>query len=42
MESLQDLVKERKIKMHQKERKDYNNNYEQLIKNTFDNKSLKI
>ena len=42
MESLQDIVKERKQKMHQKEAKLFNSNYEQILKNTMKNRTVKV
>lgn len=42
MESLQDIVKERKYKMHQKEAKLFNQNYEGIVKNTMENRTLKV
>jgi len=42
MESLQEIVKERKTKFHHKEARDFNLNYHQIIKNTLQNKTLKV
>lgn len=42
MESLQEIVKERKQKMHQKEAKLFNSNYDQILKNTMQNRSVKV
>jgi hypothetical protein len=42
MESLQEIVKERKQKNHQKEAKLFNENYENIIKNTMENRRLKV
>ena len=42
MESLQEIVKSRKVKYHQKEAKLYNENYDNIIKNTIKNRILKV
>lgn len=42
MESLEEIVKERKIKMHQKESKLFNSNYDQIIKHTMQNRVLNV
>ena len=42
MESLEEIVKERKEKMHQKECKLFNSNYDNIIKNTLNNRNMKV
>lgn len=42
MESLQDIVKSRKVHNHQKEAKLFNANYDNIIKNAMSNRILKV
>jgi hypothetical protein len=42
MDSLQEIVKERKNIMHQKESKLFNHNYDQIIKHTMQNRVLNV
>ena len=42
MDSLQELVKERKFKMHQKESWQFNDKYDAIIKNTLQNRTVNI
>ena len=42
MDSLQEIVEDRKVKLHQKESKLFNKNFEPIIKDTINNRTFKL
>ena len=42
MESLEEIVKDRKTRLHQRESKLFNSNYDQIIKHTMQNRVLNV